>query len=99
MEQTQPPLISATAYAPVSGKDATPFSQQTVVLTKQAYGLLGEGRGILAAHWCIRRSGNEWWLSLFHKLMLYQLFLESPVFSDGHDGVPESLQVTGCEFC
>src|SRR5216683_2799948 len=37
MEQTQPPLISATAYAPVSGKDATPFSQQTVVLTKQAY--------------------------------------------------------------
>src|SRR5712692_7895846 len=37
MEQTQPPLISATAYAPESGKDATPFSQQTVVLTKQAY--------------------------------------------------------------
>src|SRR6266849_9846947 len=37
MEQTQPPLISATAYAPVSGKDATPFSQQTVELTKQAY--------------------------------------------------------------
>jgi hypothetical protein len=24
--------------------------------------------------------------------MLYQLFLESPVFSDGHDGVPESLR-------
>src|SRR5882672_7141820 len=37
MEQTQPPLISATAYVPVSGKNATPFSQQTVVLTKQAY--------------------------------------------------------------
>src|SRR6266853_3022086 len=37
MEQTQPPLISATAYAPVSGKNATPFSQQTVVLTKQDY--------------------------------------------------------------
>ena len=35
MEQTQPPLISATAYVPVSGKHATPFSQQTVVLTKQ----------------------------------------------------------------
>ena len=37
MEQTQPPLISATAYAPASGKHATPFSQQTVVLTKQDY--------------------------------------------------------------
>src|SRR5215813_9244658 len=37
MEQTQPPLISATAYVPVSGKNATPFSQQTVVLTKQDY--------------------------------------------------------------
>ena len=37
MEQTQPPLSSATAYAPVSGKNATPFSQQTVVLTKQDY--------------------------------------------------------------
>ena len=31
------PLISATAYVPVSGKNATPFSQQTVVLTKQDY--------------------------------------------------------------
>src|SRR5438309_7403309 len=30
-------VISATAYAPVSGKNATPFSQQTVVLTKQDY--------------------------------------------------------------
>ena len=37
MEQTQPPLISATASVPVSGKNATPFSQQTVVLTKQDY--------------------------------------------------------------
>ena len=37
MEQTQLPLISATAYAPVGGKNATPFSQQTVVLTKQDY--------------------------------------------------------------
>ena len=37
MEQTQPQLISTTAYAPVSGETTTPFSQQTVVLTKQAY--------------------------------------------------------------
>src|SRR5436853_7894119 len=37
MEQPQPPRISATAYAPVSGKHATPFSQQTMVLTKQDY--------------------------------------------------------------
>jgi transposase len=47
MEQTQPPLISATAYAPVSGKNATPFSQQTVVLTKQDY---------IALKW----EGNYW---------------------------------------
>ena len=26
------------------------------------------------------------------QLMVYQLFLESPILSDGHDGVPESLQ-------
>jgi hypothetical protein len=31
------------------------------------------------------------WLKVFHKLMLYQLFTESPIFSDGHDGIPESL--------
>ena len=37
MENTQPQLISTAAYAPVSGENATPFSQQTVVLTKQAY--------------------------------------------------------------
>ena len=43
-------------------------------LLRQYHGLLGEGRGILAAHWYIRRSGNAWWLSLFHKLMLYQQF-------------------------
>ena len=47
MEQTQPPRISATAYAPVSGKNATPFSQQTVVLTKQDY---------IALQW----EGNDW---------------------------------------
>ena len=47
MEQTQPPRISATAYAPVSGKNATPFSQQTVVLTKQDY---------IALKW----QGNYW---------------------------------------
>ena len=37
MEKTQPQLISTTAYAPVSGEKTTPFSQQTVVLTKQVY--------------------------------------------------------------
>ena len=35
MENAQPQLISIAAYAPVSGENATPFSQQTVVLTKQ----------------------------------------------------------------
>lgn len=35
MENTQPQLISTAAYAPVSGENATPFSQQTVLLTKQ----------------------------------------------------------------
>jgi len=37
MDNTQPQLISTAAYAPVNGKNATPFSQQTVVLTKQDY--------------------------------------------------------------
>src|SRR5918997_4542584 len=37
MENTQPQLISTAAYAPVSGENATPFSQQSVVLTKQDY--------------------------------------------------------------
>jgi transposase len=37
MEKTQPKLISTATYAPVSGENATPFSQQTVVLTKQDY--------------------------------------------------------------
>ncbi len=37
MENTQPQLISTAAYAPVSGENATPFSQQMVVLTKQDY--------------------------------------------------------------
>jgi transposase len=37
MEKTQPQRISTTAYAPVSGDKTTPFSQQTVVLTKQDY--------------------------------------------------------------
>jgi transposase len=37
MEKTQPQLISTTAYAPASDEKATPFSKQTVVLTKQDY--------------------------------------------------------------
>jgi transposase len=37
MESTQPPFISASEFAPANAKNATPFSQQTVVLTKQDY--------------------------------------------------------------
>ena len=37
MEKTQPQPISTAASTPVRGQSATPFSQQTVVLTKQAY--------------------------------------------------------------
>jgi transposase len=37
METAQPQFISTAAYAPVSGENATPFSQQSVVLTKQDY--------------------------------------------------------------
>ena len=37
MESTQPQLISTSELAPVNGNGATPFSQQTVVLTKQDY--------------------------------------------------------------
>ena len=37
MEKTQPQPISTAASIPVRGQSATPFSQQTVVLTKQDY--------------------------------------------------------------
>jgi transposase len=37
MERTQPQLISTSEVASDNGTNATPFSQQTVVLTKQAY--------------------------------------------------------------
>jgi transposase len=37
MESTQPQLICAPEVAPVSDEKATPFSQQTVALTKQDY--------------------------------------------------------------
>ena len=37
METTQPQLSSLATYAPVRGEKVTPFSQQTVVLTKQDY--------------------------------------------------------------
>src|SRR4249919_2424132 len=37
MENTLPQTISPFELAPVKGTGATPFSQQTVVLTKQAY--------------------------------------------------------------
>jgi len=35
MESTQPQFIAASEFAPANAKNATPFSQQTVVLTKQ----------------------------------------------------------------
>src|SRR5215475_15680800 len=37
MKQTQPQLLSPSALAPDNATHTTPFSQQTVVLTKQAY--------------------------------------------------------------
>src|SRR5215475_9462427 len=37
MKQTQPQLTSTSTVAPDSATSTTPFSQQTVVLTKQAY--------------------------------------------------------------
>src|SRR6266571_6898172 len=37
MDQAEPQLISTSELAPVHRSGTTPFSQQTVVLTKQAY--------------------------------------------------------------
>jgi hypothetical protein len=37
MERTSPQLNAAFERAPVNGSGTTPFAQQTVVLTKQAY--------------------------------------------------------------
>src|SRR5262245_65024345 len=37
MESTLPQVIAPSELAPVKRKGATPFAQQTVVLTKQAY--------------------------------------------------------------
>ena len=37
MEKTQPHPISTAAHASVSSENATPFSKQTVALTKQDY--------------------------------------------------------------
>jgi transposase len=37
MKPTQPQLISTSAFAPDNATNSTPFSRQTVVLTKQAY--------------------------------------------------------------
>lgn len=37
MKPTQSQLISTSAFAPDNATNATPFSQQTVALTKQAY--------------------------------------------------------------
>ena len=40
MKPTQPPLISTSTFAPDHAPHTTPFSQHTVVLTKQAYSAL-----------------------------------------------------------
>ena len=37
MESTLSQVLAPSELAPVNGKGATPFAQQTVVLTKQAY--------------------------------------------------------------
>jgi hypothetical protein len=37
MENTLPQVIAPSELVPVKGKGATPFAQQTVVLTQQAY--------------------------------------------------------------
>ena len=62
-----------------------------IVLLRQHHRLLGKGRGMLRVGWCKLGGGNALWLCTFHRLWLYQLFMESPIFSDGHDGVPEYL--------
>src|SRR5712691_2403713 len=59
-----------------------------IVLLCQHHCLFGEGRRLRAAHRCTGRSGDGLWLSLFHKLMLYQLFWKSPVFLMGAMGWP-----------
>jgi transposase len=54
MEKTQPQPISTAARAPVSGAKATPFSKQTVVLTKQDYiALKWEANYWRAQHTCL----------------------------------------------
>src|SRR5437763_11269471 len=54
MEKTQPQLISMMAYAPMSGEKTTPFSKQTVVLTKQDYiALKWEANYWRAQHACL----------------------------------------------
>src|SRR6266568_2562241 len=54
MEKTQPQPISTAARAPVSGAKATPFSKQTVVLTKQDYiALKWEANYWRAQHACL----------------------------------------------
>ena len=54
MKKTQPQPISTAARAPVSGANATPFSKQTVVLTKQDYiALKWEANYWRAQHACL----------------------------------------------
>ena len=69
MESTLSEVIASSELVPVHGKGATPFAQQTVVLTKQAYielswqanyvidhGVEGTGKGSCWGS-CIRSLG------------------------------------------
>jgi transposase len=54
MESTHPQSISASEFAPVNGQSATPFSQQSVMLTKQDYiRLKWEANDWRAQHACL----------------------------------------------
>src|SRR5262249_23667521 len=71
---------------------------RNIVLLRQHHRLLGKGCGVLSVGWCKLGGGNALWLCTFHRLWLYQLFMESPVFSAGHDGVPEYLRISACKY-
>ena len=63
MERTGPQLNAASERAPVNGNEATPFSQQTVVLTKQA-------------HIELKWKANDW-QSLYERLLKREAALKA----------------------
>lgn len=65
MKTTQPPLSSTVTYAPASGEKATPFSKQTVVLTKQDY---------IALKW-----EANYWRSQHARLVQHEVALKAQV--------------------